>query len=112
MSAKPTARSSLAGPSLIAMSELNPNTARLPDDISPEGLARLSVEKFIREGLTLSPPQHPTELLSQRAGTFVTLRTSEGELRGCIGTTEPSHATVAEEIIHNAISCATRDPTG
>ena len=92
------------------MSELNSVTIPPPDDISPEGLARLSVEKFIGEGLTLSAPLRPSELLSQRAGTFVTLRTSEGDLRGCIGTTEPSHATLAEEIIHNAINSATRDP--
>ncbi len=92
------------------MSELNPITIRSPDDISPQGLARLSIEKFIGEGLTLLPPQHPAGVLAERAGTFVTLRTSAGELRGCMGTTEPTQATVAEEIIHNAISSATRDP--
>ena len=92
------------------MTELNSITVRAPDDISPEALARLSVEKFIGEGQTLSAPLRPGELLSQRAGTFVTLRTSEGDLRGCIGTTEPSYQTLAEEIIHNAIRSATRDP--
>ena len=95
---------------LLVMSDLNPITARPPDDISPEGLARLSVEKFIGEGLTVSPPQHPAGVLAQRAGTFVTLKTLAGELRGCMGTTEPAHSTVAEEIIQNAISAATRDP--
>ena len=92
------------------MSELNAITIRPPDDISPEALARLSIEEFIGEGLTISPPQHPTGVLAQRAGTFVTLRTLAGELRGCVGTTEPLHSTVAEEIIQNAISSATRDP--
>jgi hypothetical protein len=33
-----------------------------------------------------------------------------GELRGCIGTFEPVKDNVAEEIIANAISSATRDP--
>ncbi|HEV8487681.1 MAG TPA: AmmeMemoRadiSam system protein A [Blastocatellia bacterium] len=94
----------------LAMSELNAIIIRPPDDISPEALARLSIEKFIGEGLTISPPQHPTGVLAQRAGTFVTLRTLAGELRGCVGTTEPLHSTVAEEIIQNAISSATRDP--
>ena len=92
------------------MSEFNQIIAWSPDDISPEGLARLSIEKFIGEGLTVSPPQHPAGVLALRAGTFVTLRTSAGELRGCIGTTEPSQSTVAEEIIQNAIHSATRDP--
>ena len=95
---------------LFAMSDLHPNTTRPPDDISPEGLARLSVEKFIGEGITISPPQHPAGVLAQRAGTFVTLKTLAGDLRGCMGTTEPAHTTVAEEIIQNAISSATRDP--
>jgi AmmeMemoRadiSam system protein A len=100
----------LAARNSLAMSELNAIIIRPPDDISPEALARLSIEKFIGEGLTISPPQHPTGVLAQRAGTFVTLRTLAGELRGCVGTTEPLHSTVAEEIIQNAISSATRDP--
>jgi AmmeMemoRadiSam system protein A len=95
---------------VVAMSERNSLTVPPPDDISPDGLARLSVEKFIGEGLTVSSPQNPTGVLARRAGTFVTLRDSGGQLRGCIGTTEPAHPTVADEIIHNAISCATRDP--
>ena len=33
-----------------------------------------------------------------------------GELRGCIGTFEPTQDNVAEEIVTNAISTATRDP--
>jgi hypothetical protein len=47
--------------------------------------------------------------MSQRAGVFVSLK-KYGELRGCIGTFEPTRANVAEEIIANAISSATRDP--
>ena len=44
-----------------------------------------------------------------RAGTFVSLHDSRG-LRGCIGTIEPQQPAVAQEIIQNAISAATRDP--
>ena len=43
------------------------------------------------------------------AGVFVSLK-KHGELRGCIGTFEPTRPNVALEIIHNAISAATRDP--
>jgi len=45
-----------------------------------------------------------------RAGTFVSLHDSQGNLRGCIGTIEPRQPTVAQEVIQNAISAATRDP--
>ena len=40
----------------------------------------------------------------------MTLRTDDSNLRGCIGTIQPVQPTVAEEIIHNALSAATRDP--
>lgn len=83
---------------------------RPPDDISPTALARLSVERFIREGAEISPPDSPIGILAERAGAFVTLRDTQGDLRGCIGTIEPACLNVAEEIIHNAISAATRDP--
>ena len=88
-----------------AMSELNaPPTLQPPDDISPERLARLSVEKFIGEGLTVSAPQNPIAVLTRRAGAFVTLRSSGGQLRGCMGTTEPSHPTVAEHSVQGFIA--------
>lgn len=83
---------------------------RLPNDIEPQELARLAVEHFIRDGNVIDPPHHPQGVLATRAGAFVTLRGPDGELRGCIGTIEPMCSNVAEEIIHNAMSAATRDP--
>jgi len=78
---------------------------RLPE------LARRSVETFIRERRVLEVPGVTRDsLLGQRAACFVSLKTDEGDLRGCIGTVEPVRATLAEELIHNAISAATRDP--
>ena len=47
--------------------------------------------------------------MQQQAGVFVSLH-KRGALRGCIGTIEPAQPNVAQEIIHNAISAATRDP--
>jgi len=73
-------------------------------------LARRAVENFVTKGDTLAVPENPSELLSQRAGCFVSIKTCAGELRGCIGTIEPAKATMAEEVIINAISAATRDP--
>ena len=81
-----------------------------PDDISPHELARLTIERFIRDGLVIPAPAQPDGIMAERAGAFVTLRRADGQLRGCIGTIEPQCATVAEEIIQNAISAATRDP--
>lgn len=50
----------------------------------------------------------PQDVLSQKAGTFVTIMEQEN-LRGCVGTYLPTKNNVAEEIIHNAIAAATED---
>lgn len=81
-----------------------------PNDILPQELARLTVEVFIRDGKVIEPPADPQGVLAMRAGAFVTLRKLDGQLRGCIGTIEAEQLNVAEEIVHNAISAATRDP--
>ena len=44
-----------------------------------------------------------------KAGAFVSLK-KRGALRGCIGTFLPVQLNIASEIIHNAVSAATRDP--
>lgn len=41
---------------------------------------------------------------------FVTIKTSDGDLRGCIGTILPTQPSLAREIMANAVSAATRDP--
>jgi AmmeMemoRadiSam system protein A len=71
-------------------------------------LAKETVESYIREGKTPKPRELTPEM-RERAGVFVSLH-KHGELRGCIGTFEPSKDNVAEEIIANAISSSTRDP--
>ena len=73
------------------------------------GLARKAVETFTRSGEVIEPPAGE-DLLSARAPCFVSLKTLDGELRGCIGTIEPARPTLAQEIIANAISAATNDP--
>ncbi len=72
-------------------------------------LARQTITQYVRSGVTIQPPEELTAEMAQQAGAFVSLHTG-GALRGCIGTLEPTHATVAEEVIQNAISAATRDP--
>jgi AmmeMemoRadiSam system protein A/AmmeMemoRadiSam system protein B len=80
------------------------------EEVSPPALAREAVESFVCSGAILSPPRSAQTLLTTRAPCFVSLKTLNGELRGCIGTIEASRDTLAEEIIANAISAATNDP--
>ena len=71
-------------------------------------LARKTVESYIRQG-KIPQPKELTPEMKERAGVFVSIK-KLGELRGCIGTFEPTRANVAEETISNAISSATQDP--
>lgn len=75
-------------------------------------LARETVEQYVLEhkkprvkDLTELPP----EMLLQQAGAFVSIH-EHGRLRGCIGTIAPVTESLAQEIIDNAVSAATRDP--
>jgi len=72
-------------------------------------LARRTIESYVRDGKVIAPPKELSEEMTKRAGAFVSLH-RRGQLRGCIGTIEPVRANVAQEIIQNAISAATRDP--
>ncbi len=72
-------------------------------------LAKNSVETYVNTGEVIAPPEELTPEMKQKAGVFVSLHRF-GELRGCIGTFEPTQPNVAGEIISNAVSSATRDP--
>lgn len=73
-------------------------------------LARKTIESHVRMGEKIAVPDGlPRELYSQKAGVFVSIK-EDGGLRGCIGTIHAVQASVAEEIIENAISAACRDP--
>ena len=77
---------------------------------SVPALARLAVETFVTSGVQLTTPAHTAGILSSPGACFVSIKTRTGDLRGCIGTVEPSKQTLADEVIVNAISAATRDP--
>ncbi|MFQ6090052.1 MAG: AmmeMemoRadiSam system protein A [Candidatus Bipolaricaulia bacterium] len=83
------------------------NGVAMAGDIYTE-LARRAVEEYVRHRRRISPPEELEEGLRRRAGAFVSLKRG-GELRGCIGTFLPAQENLAEEIITNAISSATRD---
>jgi AmmeMemoRadiSam system protein A len=73
-------------------------------------LARRAIEGYVRDNRVIEPDKPLAALMNRRAGTFVSLHDSHGQLRGCIGTFLPSQPTIAHEVINNAISAATRDP--
>ena len=73
-------------------------------------LARRTIMEYVRNGRVIEVPEGlPAELYHQRAGVFVSIK-EDGRLRGCIGTIQAVQASVAEEIIQNAVSASTRDP--
>jgi AmmeMemoRadiSam system protein A len=81
------------------------------DETAVPALARRAVESFISQRVIVEPTPAPdSSILSQRLACFVSIKMCDGELRGCIGTVEPEHDTLASEIISNAIKSATRDP--
>jgi AmmeMemoRadiSam system protein A len=87
---------------------INQRAETKTDDLP--ALARTAVETFIRSGNVPELGGTQGELLSARAPCFVSLKTLDGELRGCIGTIEPAKETLADEIVANAISAAINDP--
>lgn len=82
---------------------------REPDTFLP-AIARRSVEAALGGEAIACPAAPENHALSRRrAGVFVTLRTADGELRGCVGTPEPQRSSVIEETWHNARSAAFHD---
>ncbi len=73
-------------------------------------LARQTIETYIRTGDRIKVPEGlPVEMNARAAGVFVSVK-ENGALRGCIGTIQATSPCIAEEIIQNAISAATKDP--
>jgi MEMO1 family protein len=73
-------------------------------------LAKLTIEKYIKENKLPEVKEAPTELRNKRSGCFVSLHTkNDGALRGCIGTILPTCKNLAAEIINNAVA-ASEDP--
>lgn len=81
----------------------------MPDISSHAALARESLRYYLETGKKMSIPDNLPPELEQRAGAFVSLK-KFGELRGCIGTFQPTQRSIAAEIIEMAISAGTQDP--
>lgn len=73
------------------------------------GLARKTIETYLKEKRVIEPPAELTPEMKEKAGVFVSLHLNGG-LRGCIGTFRATTENVAQEIIRNAIESSTGDP--
>jgi AmmeMemoRadiSam system protein A len=75
-------------------------------------LAREQVENIHRHGprrFRSSVDEEVPPEFQQPGGVFVSIK-KHGVLRGCIGTIEPVHPSVFEEVRHNAVAAAGHDP--
>ena len=79
---------------------------------APVLLARETVKRLL-ENLQL--PENGNEIVASplwngHKSCFVSIKTKDGELRGCIGTLSPIQESLDKEIITNAVSASTKDP--
>lgn len=93
---------------------------RLAQEDAMVRVARRALEGSIRdliamdgrqamEGAGLDAADPLVAELREPAACFVSIK-KDGRLRGCIGTLSPTQPTLADEIAHNAVAAATRDP--
>jgi len=72
-------------------------------------LAKAAVENYIEKKEIISPSNDlPRKFLEKKAGTFITIK-KEWKLRAGVGTYLSTKENIAEEIISNAITAATKD---
>lgn len=96
-----------AHPAESASAQAQPE--RYSEDVLVD-LAYRTVNQYVSEGTVPAAPELPAGVPA-RAGCFVSIHMRDtDDLRGCIGTIQPTCATLAEEVIQNAISASTRDP--
>lgn len=83
----------------------------LPEDIGRGllALARKSLETYLREGRKLLKGGDYRAVFEEKRGAFVTIHTSEGGLRGCIGMIL-GYKPLDETIVDMAIAAGTQDP--
>ncbi len=77
--------------------------------MTPPELAFKAIKEYLSTSRIISPPSDLPSALQDQAGVFVSIHDVHGDLRGCIGTFQPTQENIAAEIIENAIAAATRD---
>ena len=70
--------------------------------------ARNTLESFVRNEEAESATDVPAEFKGKKAGVFVSIK-KHGNLRGCIGTIEPTQSDLLAEVASNAISAGIYD---
>lgn len=78
--------------------------------MKPQELARLTVETYVKTGRMPEKPDKLDGVDVEKAGTFVSIKTKDDELRGCIGTVAATKESIIDEIMNNAVSSAFHDP--
>jgi AmmeMemoRadiSam system protein A len=73
-------------------------------------LAKEAIEAWVRQRVIARPAMGLTEGLPQRGGIFVSIKTRDGLLRGCVGTVEATQDDLLQEVVRSAIDAASRDP--
>ncbi len=96
---------------LCMLSSKSTNSSK-SDNSAPVILARETVRRLLTgEDLPQSGNEVvESDLWSSRKSCFVSIKKTNGELRGCIGTLSPVCESLDKEIIANAVSSSTRDP--
>ncbi len=74
-----------------------------------QALGRQAIETYLRTRRLIEPPQPIPLGLQAPSAVFVTLH-KDGEMRGCVGSVQPTEATAAHELIRYAVASAVRDP--
>ena len=73
-------------------------------------IAYKAIKEYLYTGTTKKiESEKIPEQLKIKAACFVTLKTEDGKLRGCIGTLHPVYKNLYTEIIKNAVASAVRD---
>ena len=73
-------------------------------------LAKRAISHYLKTGQVLAVPDWVNSKMAlAKQGLFVSLYLND-QLRGCIGTVEPTQENLAQEIIRNALSAAFQDP--
>ena len=73
-------------------------------------IAYRAIKEYLNTGSTKRiESENISGKLKNKAACFVTLKTEDGKLRGCIGTLYPVYNNLYTEIIKNAVASAVRD---
>lgn len=72
-------------------------------------LALDTIQNYLKDRKIMHKKIIEEEMKEKRA-CFVSIHTTDGELRGCIGTILPTRENLYNEIVHNAVAASTQDP--